>query len=283
MDKISVIIPTMGKYSELNKLISDLLKSGLCSEIIIVDQGPQVDRSPIVDSTSILRVSPTERLSGSAARNFGAQRARREYVCFLDDDARCRFDQGRLGELLTVMDGKPDIIVLNRGEITPDGKERVTFKLSRGLNLWNFPRKTIEWNVIYKKSAFDEVGGFANLGPGSNHSAQCGESFVTIGRLLARGYRPDFCSSICVIHPSLGLNNSPFAKQNGYEYGAGYAVGILIADLSFHWRLLWIIRGLLAPIKTLKYGFRRARMRMFGFFDGVRGLLPKDVEFISKN
>jgi len=89
MPKVSVIIPTYNR----SKLVKEAVESVLAQtfkdfEVIVVDDGSTDDTRSIIEAIkdSRLRYFYKENGGVSAARNLGLQRAKGDFICFLDSD-----------------------------------------------------------------------------------------------------------------------------------------------------------------------------------------------------
>jgi GT2 family glycosyltransferase len=91
---IAAIIPTLGRMFWVNQLVLSLLHgSRTPEEIIVVDQTPEVDRSPIsykemegyIERKGVKYIFSQE-IGAAHARNVGARAARSDTLVFLDDD-----------------------------------------------------------------------------------------------------------------------------------------------------------------------------------------------------
>ena len=90
----SVIIPTLGRMFWVNQLVSSLLHGTRPpAEIIIVDQTPETEHSPVA-SREMHRLArdprvrwlSSEHVGAARARNVGARVAEEDVLVFLDDD-----------------------------------------------------------------------------------------------------------------------------------------------------------------------------------------------------
>lgn len=90
MPKVSVIIPTYNCASYITEAINSILYQTYKDiEIIVVDDGSQDDTQkilqPYIKSKKIIYIYQSNQGPG-AARNTGMERAKGEYICFLDSD-----------------------------------------------------------------------------------------------------------------------------------------------------------------------------------------------------
>jgi glycosyltransferase involved in cell wall biosynthesis len=85
--KLSIIIPTVNRYNDLNNTLIDLsLQTHTDFEVIIIDQTPIGKAQIITNSELVIHYYHSEIPSASFARNIGIQEAKGEIVLFLDDD-----------------------------------------------------------------------------------------------------------------------------------------------------------------------------------------------------
>ncbi|MEA5476921.1 glycosyltransferase [Pseudanabaena galeata UHCC 0370] len=85
--RLSIIIPTINRYHDLNNTLSDLSQQSYKDfEVIIIDQTPITEFQVITNNELVLYHYHSEIPSASAARNIGIQKAKGEIILFLDDD-----------------------------------------------------------------------------------------------------------------------------------------------------------------------------------------------------
>ncbi len=85
--KISVIIPTLNRISSLKETIDSINNQKMKPhEIIIVDQSDGVQIKQFVSNYKIIKYFYQKEKSSAKARNYGANQATGEVLCFLDDD-----------------------------------------------------------------------------------------------------------------------------------------------------------------------------------------------------
>jgi glycosyltransferase involved in cell wall biosynthesis len=85
--KLSIIIPTVNRYNDLNNTLIDLShQTHTDFEVIIIDQTPIGKAQIITNSELLIHYYHSEIPSASFARNIGIQEAKGEIVLFLDDD-----------------------------------------------------------------------------------------------------------------------------------------------------------------------------------------------------
>ena len=88
--KVSVIVPTYNNENYISKCLISLIQQTLKEiEIIIVDDGSDDNTLSLLDSFKVdtrIRVLTQEHKKQGAARNFGMNNARGEYIGFVDSD-----------------------------------------------------------------------------------------------------------------------------------------------------------------------------------------------------
>lgn len=85
----SVIIPLYNKQDTVVESIQSVLAQTIRDfEIVVVDDGSSDNSAARAESVSDSRISVLRKENGgvSAARNYGAERAKGDYICFLDAD-----------------------------------------------------------------------------------------------------------------------------------------------------------------------------------------------------
>lgn len=133
---ISVIIPTLHRTEFLVNTLKDLVKQ-VCDfpfEIIIVDQSNEIDVEvqDFCKEYSLCKYHHITFFKGlPEARNFGWQKAKHEYVLFLDDDIQC--DQNLLQEHFSIL--KDDKVGVVAGGITEVYKDNQDCKVG-DFNYW---------------------------------------------------------------------------------------------------------------------------------------------------
>jgi len=298
---LSLIIPVLHLDLHLPLLFKSIAKfSSTELEIIVVNQSDgelpdYLTREvciPIIDHITDTIVSAAN------ARNLGASLASGEYVFFLDDDALFYSDEIAFKGLLSELHSGPDVLVVQRGEIVdgkfishwPKGVLTVTYR--------NFPRIIIEWNLIIKKSIFNKLGGFPEIGSGSPHAALSGEAFVLASKIVAINLAILLWPSVQIAHPGLFEKIKPVSVALGYSYGAGYAVGLSLPSFDLKMKIYWVFRVMgaslsdlflrkgeliftIEKVDKLKYRFGLAKCKLYGFFSAMINKSPKPLAWLE--
>ncbi len=166
--KYSIIVPVYNVEKYLPKCLDSLINQNFSDyEIIIVDDGSTDGSGKIADAyaekcSSLISVIHQKNSGPAIARNTGIDKAKGEYLCFIDsDDWVADNFLTRLDEELNKND--LDILIFNAHMILENGKiignlfnseEKFRFVDNRIL----ITDQPTVWNKIYKKSLFTETG-----------------------------------------------------------------------------------------------------------------------------
>jgi glycosyltransferase involved in cell wall biosynthesis len=113
MPLVSVVIPTLDRPSLLLRaLVSVFNQTHRALEVLVVLHGSQPETAALLSTISDPRlrvVTNPDRLNASAARNFGADAAKGEWIAFLDDDDE--WLPNKIERQLAFAEGKGDVLV----------------------------------------------------------------------------------------------------------------------------------------------------------------------------
>lgn len=105
--KFSVIIPVYNKANTIKTSIDSVLAQTVKDfEIVVVDDGSTDNIKEVLSSYSGLQVFHKENGGVSVARNMGIEKARGEYICFLDADDEWK--ENHLETLLFLIEKYPN-------------------------------------------------------------------------------------------------------------------------------------------------------------------------------
>ncbi len=183
--KFSVIIPTIGRLSELNRNLQSILNSSLLpEEIIIVDQNENNILHEIISNynSKLNIIHERVKFKGvSKAKNYGVNVASTDYIFIPDDDCEIYKDTFLLS-LTEMCKNKSDVVF---GKcIDQTGNDSVTkFSPDAGwLSLKEHKGKFIEATICSKRSILQDFPFDESLGAGCFHGAE--EAYDWILRLL---------------------------------------------------------------------------------------------------
>ena len=159
---ISVIIPIYNTEKYLSKCLNSLVRQTFVDvEFILVDDG-STDNSGVIANQykdSRIRVFHTENHGLSAARNFGIEKARGEWIMFVDSDdwvepGFCEIPYQ------TAVRYNADIIIFHSKHVKYEKVTREISSVPSGIIDW---KKAVKcggiavWNKLYKRELFDGV------------------------------------------------------------------------------------------------------------------------------
>jgi len=168
--RVSIITPVFNRAHIIHKTIDSVIEQ-TCPfwELLLVDDGSTDDIEQVMQQKygqdrriSFMR-RDREPQSASTCRNIGAEKARGDYLIFLDSDDW--LEPFCLEQRVKVMDEEPDLnfAVFPSKYLAPDGKY-VLSNFDNGIDpLVNFLSNKSYWQTtcpIWRKSVFLEIGGF---------------------------------------------------------------------------------------------------------------------------
>ncbi len=305
---LSIVVPVVNPKTYLKGLLDSI--QALDSErieIIFINQSQQ-EISSLYDYSKI-DVKFTDRLTGgtipaSKARNLGASIATGSYLLFLDDDAYFypAIAPEKIANLLTHLAiSSPDLLLLQRGETIDNNYQTHWPDLQNTkIDYKNFSNYAIEWNFLIKKQLFDNLGGFIDIGPGSNHACLCGEAFVLFSKIIDRdNYSIELYPDIQIAHPGLFAKVVSLRNALAYYYATGYVVGIGLEYFKFSHKLYWSLRLIISAVYDLwlrqdreiipvqesvnqnNYRFALAKCKLLGFVDSIQAKQPRSKDWLD--
>lgn len=170
-DLISIIVPTYNVENYLEKCVKSLIKQTYVNiEILLIDDGSTDNSGNLADSLALkdnrIRVYHKKNGGLSDARNYGIEKSRGKYVCFIDSDDYISLD---LIETLykELKQENADIAMSNRIHFYDSGKEIINFKGTEKM-IFNNMQAVEEMNLfnyfdmsscgkIFKKDMFDKI------------------------------------------------------------------------------------------------------------------------------
>ncbi len=305
---LSIVVPVVKPEIYLSGLLDSIQEfSSERIEVIFVNQSQQeiinlYDYSKI-DIKFIDRLT-TGVIPAAKARNLGASIATGSYLLFLDDDAYFypSINSQKITELFTYLSiADPDILLLQRGEIVNDTYQTHWPNLNPDkINYRNFSNYAIEWNFLIKQQLFEHLGGFIDIGPGSNHACLCGEAFVLFSKIIdAEKYSIELYPDIQIAHPGLFAKVVSLRNALAYYYATGYAVGLGLDYFTFNHKLYWSLRLVLSAFYDLfmrdirdiipiqesvdqhDYRYALAKCKLIGFLDSLQKKPPKPTDWLN--
>jgi len=160
--KLSFVIPTLNEEKHIRDCISVIKSQDSRAEVVIAD-GKSKDKTVEIAKSLGAKVVVEEPTGAGSARNAGARIASGEVLCFIDADTLLK--KNWVGRVNNIFSDKR--VVAASGPIFPcDGN--IVDKVLYGLAMRFLPLITLPFNfyqfqgpnMVFRKSAFDEMGGF---------------------------------------------------------------------------------------------------------------------------
>jgi glycosyltransferase involved in cell wall biosynthesis len=205
---VSIIIPTYNRASFLRKAIQSVLQQTYRNfEIIVVDDGSTDDTlESIGEMHNRVTYLYQAHKGRSAARNYGIQVSKGEYIAFLDSDDQ--YLPQKLELQIKFLENNPSLGMVYSWSLAIDeeGKE-LPFLFKGNLSGWIYPQLLFSWpittpTVVVRSDVIEQIGGFSE-------ELDLWED-DDLWRRIARSY-PIGCQRqpLCKIriHPSKILNN----------------------------------------------------------------------------
>ena len=231
--RFSLIVPTLGRTAEAEKLFASLVdqkRSDL--ELIVVDQNDDDRMLPLLqnlpESITVLHVRQNEK-NVSAARNAGMDAASGAIIAFPDDD--CWYPSGLLAQVDLWFRENPEYSVLATGALDdagiPSGNRWVQNACDIGPV--NVLRTTFCSSLFVSAPVSSRT---VRFDPALNR----GEETDFILRLLDTGCEDVLTGSFHVHHPRRDMLSGTVSRSRAVSYGAG--MGRLVRRHSLI--LLWL-------------------------------------------
>ena len=223
---VSVIIPVKNRSEDIRNCLRSLLSLDYPAdslEVIVIDDGSTDDTRKVIDSFPVRSVYLNQTLGASACRNRGVKEARGELIAFIDSD--CLVDPNWLKELVPYFHHEQIGIV--GGYVDSAHTKSLVDRyesVNSPLNMGPRPLRGMSdsstlyvptCNLIVRKKAFVEVGGFAE-------ELKVGEDVDLCWRLRKYGCWLLYLPQGKVMH----RHRSPLSRmlKRRYDYGTSEAI-----------------------------------------------------------
>jgi len=277
----SVIVATLGRVEELDRLLESLDKQSLTDfEVIVVDQNPDDRIAPVLQrhATLVIKRIRTEP-GGSRARNLGIKAASGMLIAFPDDD--CSYPDNLLARLRDWFDRHPDLSGLFACLRDADQKQVGPKRPPESCvcSKHHLLYVALTPGGFLRRSVVDQVGFFNEaIGVGAKSRYQSGEDLDYFLRVCELGGILWYEAGFTVHHPS--FHSPERLRRTTYLYALGGAYVMRIHGFSLWSFLRWPVRSLGgALLSCMKADFENARIYVTraagqcrGFFWGPREL-----------
>jgi glycosyltransferase involved in cell wall biosynthesis len=233
MREFSLIIPTLGRTAELQKMLESAVNQRPADfEIIVVDQNDD-DRvssllSRLPTHIPVLHLHLTKK-SLSVARNVGLAHASGDIIAFPDDD--CWYPHNLLQQVGNWFRGNPRYDILAVGAIDEQGLPSGNrwFQSQCDIRPLNALRTTFSNSLFLRRNALPQTIRF-------DESLCSSEETDYILKLVKLGLRARFNRTLSVGHPRRDMLSGTVSYSRAHRYGEG--MGQLVRQHSLG--LLWV-------------------------------------------
>jgi glycosyltransferase involved in cell wall biosynthesis len=231
--RFSLIVATLGRTTELEKLFASIAAQGRNDiEIIVVDQNDDARLEPLLaaipQNISVTRLRMTEK-NVSRARNLGMDAARGEIIAWPDDD--CWYPTGLLNQVDQWYRAHSAYSVFSVGARAEDGVSSGNRWIQDSCDITPFN----SLRTTFCSSLFiSDLG--ASRAIRFDEGLNRGEETDFVLRLLRTGLRGRFEKKFYVCHPRRDMLSGTVSVERAKSYGSG--MGALARRHSL--LLLWI-------------------------------------------
>ncbi len=224
-DLISIIIPTLGRTTQLEALLASIVSSQYKHyEIIIIDQNRTLIVAEIVRKFN--NVLPIEHIkvcfTGAArARNYGLQFANGQYLFFPDDDAEL-FPETMALAMEYLKSTGAEVLFGKCVDRTSADSVGIFSKKSGYLSLKQHETMFIEATMFIKKDIFSKFQFDESFGIGTFYGAE--EAYDLVLRMLQKRIIIFYTPEVEIYHPQKVINHSEASERRRvFSYRCGFA------------------------------------------------------------
>jgi glycosyltransferase involved in cell wall biosynthesis len=280
MIRFSLIVPTIGRTSELERLLQSVSEQEFGDyEVILVDQNDDDRLKEVMeefgDRVPLTRTSSPR--GASKARNTGLPLATGEIIAFPDDD--CWYSPGLLTNIDQWFRDHPAYSILAVGALDETGVPSGNRWLQGSCDLHpiNVFRTTFCSTLFLRRDALQKASFDEGIGPGSSTAFGCGDETDVILSILNSGFRGRFDRKWHILHQRRDMLSNGVSNDRAITYGCGMGHVLRKHSLISLWIGLFtydvlrgvvvILRGRLAPASLC---FAHAWGLLRGFSGGAR-------------
>lgn len=217
--KISIIIATIGRIVELDRLLNSIVNNTYKNtEVIIVDQNKEGYLNSVLNKYlnkfKIKHILSNKR-GVSINKNIGYKYSEGSIITFSDDDSYYDTDTIERAILLLenfdAISGRPWCPLINQKSLirSPDKEVKI--------NSFNYFNATIEFAMFWKKTTLEKIGFWDEmLGVGGRWGSEGGADLVT--RALKKGCIIQYFPKLIIYHE----NQLRKDKDKIYSYSKGH-------------------------------------------------------------
>lgn len=282
MKAFSLIVATLGRVAELERLLDSLDKQSLTDfEVIVVDQNPDERLAPVLQRHAALTITQIRaEPGGSHARNLGIKAASGTLIGFPDDD--CWYPADLLAQVQNWFNHHPACSGLFA--CLRDADNRLVGPKwppeSCVADKQSLFSVALTGNGFLRESIVERIGLFDEaIGVGAASRYQAGEDLDYFLRALELGGNLWYEESLTVHHPS--FHRPERLRRTTYEYAMGGAYVLRIHGFSVWYFLDKLARSCGgAFFSAMKGDIENARIYLLRAAGQVRGYVcgPRELK-----
>jgi glycosyltransferase involved in cell wall biosynthesis len=266
--RFSLIVATLGRTTELEKLFASIAAQGRNDiEIIVVDQNDDARLEPLLaaipQNIAVTRLRMTEK-NVSRARNFGMDAARGEIIAWPDDD--CWYPMDLLNQVDQWYRAHSEYSVFSVGARDEDGVSSGNRWIQDSCDITPFN----SLRTTFCSSLFiSDLG--ASRAIRFDESLNRGEETDFVLRLLRTGLRGRFEKKFYVCHPRRDMLSGTVSVERAKSYGSGMGALARRHSLLLLWICLFsydVLRAILVFISGRRESARFCFAHAQGLFQG---------------
>jgi glycosyltransferase involved in cell wall biosynthesis len=278
MPEISLVVPTINRVEELDRLFNSLCEQTFSDfDVVVVDQNNDNRVNPIIakysDKLQIAHIQTPSR-GAARARNLGAKNCSGKIVGFPDDD--CWYPPTLLAQLSQCFLDHPDIHGWIGILVDENGKphNRWNPKKPKKLSLLDAFTQAAEPVIFFQRKSFEKVNGFdESLGVGAGTPWGAGEGTDLCVRMLNHKYQIQISPQLLIHHKTTSLNeNDDTQNIKGRVYSRGMGMVVRKNQLSNFlviFLLIIICRSFFWSIVKLNFNQAKYHLgRLIGLLEG---------------
>lgn len=281
---VSLVVATLGRTSELDRLLDSLEAQGLPPhEVIVVDQNDD-DRlvarlSARTKRLPIMHLRTAGERGLSRARNHGWRRATGDILLFPDDD--CWYPTNFLEQAVATMAATGCDVLAGRaaketGESINGRYELEACRAGRE-NIWT---TGIEWVMLFRRAVLETIGGYdEDVGVGAATPWQACEGADIVLRADAAGFVCRFDPALTGHHAELVVDAPDLhARRKARSYGRGMGHVLRRAGFGLGSQSYWLSRPCGGALFSLLRGNgRMARYYIQVTLGRLEGMLGRTI------
>ena len=266
--RFSLIVATLGRTTELEKLFASIAAQGRNDiEIIVVDQNDDARLEPLLaaipQNIAVTRLRMTEK-NVSRARNFGMDAARGEIIAWPDDD--CWYPMDLLNQVDQWYRAHSEYSVFSVGARDEDGVSSGNRWIQDSCDITPFN----SLRTTFCSSLFiSDLG--ASRAIRFDESLNRGEETDFVLRLLRTGLRGRFEKKFHICHPRRDMLSGTVSVERAKSYGSGMGALARRHSLLLLWICLFsydVLRAILVFISGRRESARFCFAHAQGLFQG---------------